>query len=81
MRKVPDYCRRANIVPLFKMGKKEGPSNYRLVSLTSIPGKILEQIIKESLCKDLENKAIITRSKVQVCTNPARLNLSHVLIG
>ena len=38
---VPDDWRRANVVHIFKKGKKEEPGNYRPVSLTSIPGKFL----------------------------------------
>ena len=59
---VPDDWRRAN-VPIFKKHKKEEPGNYRPVSLASIPGEILEQIIKNSICKHLENNAVITRSQ------------------
>ena len=43
---VPEDWRRANVVTNFRKGKKEEPGNYRLVSLASIPGKILEQIVK-----------------------------------
>ena len=53
----------ANVVPIFKKGKKEEPGNYRPDSLISIPGKILEHIIKWTLCKHLENNAVITRSQ------------------
>ncbi|KAJ7402981.1 RNA-directed DNA polymerase from mobile element jockey [Pitangus sulphuratus] len=35
----------ANIVPVFKKGKKEEPRDYRPVSLTSLPGKLMEKII------------------------------------
>ena len=63
MGEVPEDWRRANVIPVFKKGKKEEPGNYRPVSLTSIPGKILEQIIMWSLCKYLEHNAVRTRSQ------------------
>ena len=42
---VPEDWKRANVVPIFKKGKKEDPGNYRPVSLTSILGKLFERII------------------------------------
>ncbi|CAM5074360.1 unnamed protein product [Natator depressus] len=44
----------ANIVPIFKKGKKGDPGNYRSVSLTSIVCKVLEKILKEKVVKDIE---------------------------
>ena len=42
---------------LFKKGTKSKPGNYRPVSLTSIPCKIMEKIIQEALFQHLdENK-------------------------
>ncbi|CAM4687446.1 unnamed protein product [Caretta caretta] len=55
---VPDDWKKANVVPIFKKGKKEDPGNYRRVSLTSGPGKIMEQVLKESILKHLERKVI-----------------------
>ena len=58
MGEVLDVWRKINIIPIFKNDKKEETGNYRPISLASIPGEILEQIIKESLCRHSENNAI-----------------------
>uniref|UniRef100_A0A8C3HAP4 Reverse transcriptase domain-containing protein n=1 Tax=Chrysemys picta bellii TaxID=8478 RepID=A0A8C3HAP4_CHRPI len=51
---VPFDWRIANVVPIFKKGKKSDPGNYRPVSLTSVICKVLEKILKEKVVKDLE---------------------------
>ena len=42
---VPEDGRLADVTPIYKKGRKEDPGNYRPVSLTSVPGKVTEQII------------------------------------
>ena len=56
---VPRDWKKASITPLYKKGARYEPKNYRPVSLTSIPCKLLEYIIKSAMYAHLENHQII----------------------
>ncbi|GAB0209598.1 mitochondrial enolase superfamily member 1 [Grus japonensis] len=56
---VPEDWRKANVTLVFKKGKKEDPGNYRPVNLTSIPGKVMEQLILGVINKHVEKVVVI----------------------
>ena len=44
---------------IYKRGHKEDPGNYRPVSLTSVPGKVMEQIVLRAITwRVWDNQAI-----------------------
>jgi len=60
---VPEDWRKASVTPIFKKGKKEDPGNYSPVSLTFIPGKVMEQLILDVIFKQEEEEKVIGSSQ------------------
>ena len=46
--------RLANAMPIFKKGQKDDPGSYRPISLTSVPGKVMERIISGTIMDQLK---------------------------
>ncbi len=57
---VPQKWKCANVTPLFKKGSRLAPENYRPVSLTSIPCKVLERIISDKLSNYLNENNLLS---------------------
>ena len=58
--KLPDVWKQGNITAIYKNGTK---ADYRPVSLTSVPGKLLERLITDKIVKHMEDNNLF--SKVQ----------------
>ncbi|KFP85596.1 hypothetical protein N310_02483, partial [Acanthisitta chloris] len=56
---VPDDWKKENITIIFKNGKAEEWGNYQPVSLTSVPGEFVEQILLEAKLRHLKSKEVI----------------------
>ena len=68
----------ANVVPVYKRGDKQAPSNYRPISLTSIVIKTMERIIHSKLVLSLEVHHLISTHQYGFRKG---LSTSHLLLA
>ena len=77
---LPAEWKKANIIPSFKKGSKTDANNYRPVSLTSVPSKIMESIIKDAILSYIEdNNPISVHQHGFVSGRSCLTNLLEVL--
>ena len=74
---IPKSWKRAAIIPIYKSGDKTVPSNYRLISLTSVICKVLERIIRKQVFSFLDQKGCL--NSTQHGFRPGRSCLSALL--
>ena len=75
----PETCTIAKIVPIFKKGERENPSNYRPTSILTCFSKILERIIHKRLIGFFDKHGIVQHTQYgfqrNVSTNNALVDV------
>ena len=54
--KIPEICKTAHVSAIFKSDSKSKPENYKPISLTSVPGKLLERLIRDEIVEHMTAK-------------------------
>ena len=60
---LPADWKTARVTPIFKKGSKTKPGNYRPVSLTCIPCKIMETVIKDKIQEHVDNHCALSEKQ------------------
>jgi Reverse transcriptase (RNA-dependent DNA polymerase)/Endonuclease-reverse transcriptase len=60
---LPQVWKEANITPIYKRGSRSDPLNYRPVSLTSVPAKVMERLVKEILLDHFNKNKLFTNNQ------------------
>ena len=58
---LPDVWKLAYVTPIYKKGKKSNPLNYRPISLTSVPCKIMERLLRDKIVDHLETNNLLSK--------------------
>jgi hypothetical protein len=64
---LPSDWKTAQVAPIFKKGAKTDRANYRPVSLTSVPCKVMESMIKEKILAFLEKTVQSRTHNMDLC--------------
>ena len=58
--RLPGDWKVGEVVPIYKKGNRQSPTSYRPVSLTAVPSKVLESIIRDNLLQHLSDAGALT---------------------
>jgi hypothetical protein len=75
--KIPQFWTKAIVCPIYKNGDRHQPTNYRPISLTCIPCKILEKLVKRIIYAKLSSMSFFSPSQHGFL--PGRSCLSNLL--
>jgi len=74
---LPEDWRKAHIVPILKKGDRTDKANYCPVSLTSVPCKLMESMIKDKVMSFMQENSVFSTAEHGFL--PGRLFLTNLL--
>ena len=60
---IPNIWKEGNITAIFKSGTKTKAENYRPISLTSVPGKLLEKLVRDEIVSHMETNNLFSTAQ------------------
>ena len=51
------------VIPIYKKGDRQNPASYRPVSLTAVPSKVLESIVRDNLLNHLTEAGLLSEAQ------------------
>ena len=60
---LPPIWKRANVSAIFKKGEKKKPGNYRPISSTSVPGKLMEKLVHDAIVKHMTENNLFSKAQ------------------
>ena len=61
--KIPAIWKKANVTAIFKKGEKSKAENYRPISLTSVPGKLMERLVKNAIVEHMTTNNLFSEAQ------------------
>lgn len=54
IRDIPDDWKKASVTPIYTKVPKEHPGNYRAISLSSVPEKVMGRVVLETIASQMK---------------------------
>ena len=61
--KIPTIWKKANVTAIFKEGEKSKAENYHPISLTSVPGKLMERLVKNAIVEHMTTNNLFSEAQ------------------
>jgi len=77
----PERLKLSLIKPIYKVGDKSSPSNYRIISLLPVFSKMLKKVIYKRLFDHLNNNVILNEYQYGFWSKVSTENASYILLN